>query len=199
MSVSGNVATVTLADHGFWKHTVVSISGATQVQLNGEHRITKSYKDTFQFETVGVADGAAAGTINIKYAPAGWKKVAQTADGFKAVYKSERLGFEHPLFMADDTNQQQYSFKVFTMSWFENFESYDKSQEEVYRAKCPKKSYQANNLMWAMVANDHFSYQMYNNESNSDFSESNGYARSIICCFGSMKTTKANNKYNGVF
>lgn len=199
VTVSGNVATVTLADHGFWKHAVISISGASPAQLNGEHRITISYKDTFQFETVGVADGAATGTIKIKYAPAGWKKVAQSADGFKAVYKSERLGFDQPFFMVDDTDQHQYSFKVFTMTRFENFESYDNSQEEAYRARCPKKSYQTNNLLWAMVANDHFSYQMYNNDSNIDFSESNGYARSIICCFGSMKTTKANNKYNGVF
>ena len=199
VSVSGNVASVTLADHGFWKHTVISISGASPAQLNGEHRVTKSYKDTFQFETVGVADGTATGTIKIKYAPAGWKKVDQSADGFKAVYKSERLGFDNPLFMVDDTDQQQYSFKVFTMSWFDNFESYDNSQEGAYRAKCPKKSYQTNNLLWAMVANDHFGYQMYNNDSNKDFSETNGYARSIICCFGSMKTTKANNKYNGVF
>lgn len=199
VSVSGNIATVTLTDHGFWKHTVVSISGATPAQLNGEHRVTKSYKDTFQFETVGVADGVATGTVKIKYAPAGWKKVAQTADGFKAVYKAERLGFDQPFFMVDDTDQQQYSFKVFAMSRFENFESYDNSQEEAYRAKCPKKSYQTNMLLWAMVANDHFSYQMYNNDSNSEFTENNGYARSIICCFGSMKTTKANNKYNGVF
>lgn len=199
VSVSGNVATVTLAGHDFWKHTVVSISGATPAQLNGEHRVTKSYKDTFQFETVGVADGAATGTIKIKYAPAGWKKVSQSADGFKAVYKSERLGFDQPLFMVDDTDQKQYSFKVFAMSRFENFESYDNSQEGAYRAMCPKKSNQTNNLLWAMVANDHFGYQMYNNDSNRDFTETNGYARSIICCFGSMKTTKANNKYNGVF
>ena len=198
VSVSGNVASVTLADHGFWKHTVISISGASPAQLNGEHRVTKSYKDTFQFEAVGVDDGAATGTIEIKYAPAGWKKVAQSADGFRAVYKSERLGFDNPLFMVDDTDQQQYSFKVFTMSWFDNFESYDNSQEGAYRAKCPKKSYQTNNLLWAMVANDHFSYQMYNNDSSIGFTEINGYSRSIICCFGAMKTTKANNKYNGV-
>ena len=115
VSVSGNVATVTLANHDMKKHWVISISGATPAQLNGEHRITKSYKDTFQFETVGVADGYATGTIKIKFAPAGWKKVAQSADGFMAVYKSERLEFDQPFFMVDDTEDRGYGFKVFAM------------------------------------------------------------------------------------
>lgn len=198
VSVSGNVATVTCAGHGLQKHWVISISGATPTQLNGEHRITKAYKDTFQFETVGVADGAATGTIKFKIAPAGWKKVAQSADGFKAVYKSERLGFDQPLFMADDTEERQEGFKIFTMSWFDNFDSYDKSQEGAYRARCPKKNYHTNKLFWAMVANDHFCYPTYCNDSSSGFTSSNGYSRSLICCFGAMKTTKANNKYNGV-
>lgn len=199
VSVSGNVATVTCAGHGLQKHWVISISGASPAQLNGEHRLTKAYKDTFQFETVGVADGAATGSIKFKMAPAGWKKVAQSADGFKAVYKSERLGFDQPLFMVDDTEERQEGFKIFAMSWFDNFESYDKSNEGAYRARCPKKSYQTNILLWAMVANDHFSYQMYNNDSKIALNESNNYGRSIICCFGMMKTTKANNKYNGIF
>ena len=100
--------------------------------------------------------------------------------------------------MADDTEERQEGFKIFTMSWFDNFDSYDNSQEGAYRARCPKKTYQTNKLFWAMVANDHFCYPTYCNDSSSGFTSSNGYSRSLICCFGAMKTTKANNKYNGV-
>lgn len=199
--VSGNIVTVTLAGHDFWKHTVISISGASPAQLNGEHRITKSYKDTFQFETVGVADGTATGTIKIKYAPAGWKKVAQSADGFKAVYKSDRLGFEQPLFMVDDTEDRGYGFKVFAMSWFDNFESYDTSMEGNHRTRFAKNG-QYQKHPWAVLANNHFFYELidttyYSNNIGNRFSY-DSYTNASIQCFGAMKTTKANNKYNGV-
>lgn len=201
VSVSGNVATVTLANHDMKKHWVISISGATPAQLNGEHRITKSYKDTFQFETVGVADGPATGTIKIKYAPAGWKKVAQSADGFKAVYKSDRLGFEQPLFMVDDTEDRGYGFKVFAMSWFDNFESYDTSMENYFRTRFTKKAHYEN-VAFAFLVNDHFLYNVVDNSSDANsnkmFSDDGQYSSSAIQCFGAMKTTKANNKYNGV-
>lgn len=201
VSVSGNVATVALADHNMKKHWVISISGATPAQLNGEHRITKSYKDTFQFETVGVADGDATGTIKIKFAPAGWKKVAQSADGFRAVYKSERLGFDQPFFMVDDTEDQGYGFKVFAMSWFDNFESYDTSMEKYFRTRFTKKSYYEK-VAFAFLVNDHFLYNIVDNSSdansNNSFSVDGQHSSAAIQCFGAMKTTKANNKYNGV-
>lgn len=204
VSVSGNVATVTCAGHGLQKHWVISVSGATPARLNGEHRITKAYKDTFQFETVGVADGAATGTIKFKMAPAGWKKVAQTADGFKAVYKSERLGFDQPLFMVDDTEDQGYGFKVFAMSWFDNFESYDTAIEGYYKTRFAKRgNFNDGAYPWAILVNNHFFYYLidnsyYTRQNNGDFSSENNICASAIHCFGTMKTTKANNKYNAI-
>lgn len=203
VSVSGNVATVTLADHGFGKHTVISISGATPAQLNGEHRVTKSVNDSFQFETVGVADGAASGTIKVKYAPAGWKKVAQSADGFRAVYKSERLGFDQPFFMVIDDENQGYGFNVVPMSRFENFEDYDTSVQGHYRTRFVKKNSYPK-VGWAVLVNDYFLYQLIDNSYplnyvfGGNLSEENGTSCGYIQCFGVMKTTKANNKYNGV-
>ena len=200
VSVSGNVATVNLAGHGYWNHAVISISGATPAQLNGEHRIAKVYNDSFQFETVGVADGAATGTIKVKNAPAGWKKVAQSADGFKAVFKSDRLGFDQPFFMVDDTENQGYGFKVFAMSWFDNFERYDKQMEGLYRTRFVKKG-QYDKWAWAVLANDHFFYELIDNNYTSydkNFSQYSNDASAVIQLFGAMKTTKANNKYNAV-
>lgn len=202
VSVSGNVATVNLAGHGYWDKTVISISGATPAQLNGEHRITKVYNDSFQFETVGVVDGAATGTIKVKNAPAGWKKVAQSADGFKAVYKSDRLGFDQPFFMVDDTEDRGHGFKVFAMSWFDNFERYDKQMEGLYRTRFIKKG-QYQKWAWAVLANDHFFYELIDNNStsynkNGNFSLYSNEASATIQLFGAMKTTKANNKYNAV-
>lgn len=204
VSVSGNVATVTCANHDLQKHWVISVSGATPAQLNGEHRITKAYKDTFQFETVGVADGAATGTIKFKMAPAGWKKVTQSADGFKAVYKSERLGFDQPLFMVDDTEELGYGFKVFAMSWFDNFESYDTSMQGLYKTRFAKRG-DSNDTKypWAILVNNHFFYNLIDNnyltrQNNGNFAKDINSTTSCIQCFGSMKTTKANNKYNAI-
>lgn len=204
VSVSGNVATVTCTDHGLQKHWVISVSSATPAQLNGEHRITKAYKDTFQFETVGVTDGSATGSIKFKMAPAGWKKVTQSADGFKAVYKSERLGFDQPLFMVDDTEENGYGFKVFAMSWFDNFESYDTSMRDLYKTRFAKRgNYDYVNYPWAVLVNNHFFYNLINNnhltiQNNGNFAQYGDTTTSSIQCFGTMKTTKANNKYNAI-
>lgn len=200
VEVTGNVATVHLAAHRFDKYHVISISGATPPQLNGEHRITKVSNDTFQIETVGVSDGVATGTIKVKVPGAGWKKVAQSADGYKAVYKPTRLGFDQPFYLVEDNENGGYGYKVTPLSSFDNFDSYDKSMETQPRTRFPKKG-NGLTIAWCIVANDHFVYLMWDNSSytiNNTFGTYNNGSSSTVVCFGSMKTTKANNKYNGI-
>ena len=75
VTVSGGIATVGVpSGQTFAQHAVVLISGATPSALNGEHRVLTSSSTQITFATTA-ADGAATGTIEIRYAPVGqWEK-----------------------------------------------------------------------------------------------------------------------------
>jgi hypothetical protein len=63
--VSSNVATVTLADHGFSAGEYVTISGANESYVNGTFEIASvPDADTFTYATTG-ADATASGTITM--------------------------------------------------------------------------------------------------------------------------------------
>ena len=87
ITVSGGIATATLpSGQSFAQHAVVLVSGATPTALNGEHRVLTSSSTQITFATTA-ADGAATGTIEIRYAPVGgWDKVFTGTN--KAVYRS---------------------------------------------------------------------------------------------------------------
>lgn len=72
--VTGNVAAVTLAGHGFANNRVVEVAGATPADLNGRKRITVTNANTFTFPAPGVPDGTATGTISVKRASVGWTR-----------------------------------------------------------------------------------------------------------------------------
>ena len=75
ISVSGGVATMTLpSGHGFEVDSVVLVSGSTPSALNGEKRVLTTAATTITFDATGVSDGAASGTILVRYAPLGWAK-----------------------------------------------------------------------------------------------------------------------------
>ena len=61
INVASNVATATLAGHGYTNDMMVDVAGATPAGLNGRKRITVTGPGTFTFPTTGVADGAATG------------------------------------------------------------------------------------------------------------------------------------------
>lgn len=86
--VAGGVATATwTGSHSALEHAVILVQGVTdKTALNGEQKVTGKQPNTLTFACPGVADGAAAGTISIKMAPAGWSKPFSAAG--KAVFKS---------------------------------------------------------------------------------------------------------------
>lgn len=102
VTVSGGIATATLpSGQSFAQHAVVLISGATPSALDGEARVLTTSSTQITFATTA-ADGAATGTIEIRYAPVGeWEKVYTGTN--KAVYRSlEATGARHYL-RVDDT------------------------------------------------------------------------------------------------
>ena len=102
ITVSGGIATATLpSGQSFAQHAVVLVSGATPTALNGEARVLTSSSTQITFATTA-ADGAASGTIEIRYAPVGgWDKVFTGTN--KAVYRSADVTGPRHYLRVDDT------------------------------------------------------------------------------------------------
>lgn len=99
--VSGGVATVSIgAGNPYEKHTVLSISGASDTALNGEWRIDASTASGFTFLCPGVSDGVKTGVV-VKRAPAGWGR--PFGDTNKAVYQSLDPESSELFLRVDDT------------------------------------------------------------------------------------------------
>ena len=102
ITVSGGIATATVpSGQSFARHAVVLISGATPSALNGEARVLTTSSTQITFATTA-ADGAATGTIEIRYAPVGqWEKVYTGTN--KAVYRSLDVTGPRHYLRVDDT------------------------------------------------------------------------------------------------
>ena len=102
ITVSGGVATATVpSGQSFAQHAVVLVSGATPTALNGEARVLTSSSTQITFSTTA-ANGAASGTIEIRYAPVGnWEKVFTGTN--KAAYRSLDVTSPRHYLRVDDT------------------------------------------------------------------------------------------------
>lgn len=106
VSVTGGVATATLnSGETFAQHAVVLVAGATPSALNGEARVITTSSTSITWATTA-ADGAATGTITIKYAPqTTWAKVYSGTN--KAVYLSSHVQSNGHYLRVDDTGTTQ--------------------------------------------------------------------------------------------
>lgn len=88
---SGSTVTMTFSGggHGFVQHQVILVSGADQVEYNGEQRLTAVTGTTVTFTIAGAPTSPATGTIAVKTAPLGFEKPFSGTD--KAVYRSPNL------------------------------------------------------------------------------------------------------------
>lgn len=101
INVAANVATATLAGHGYTNDMMVDVAGAAPGGLNGRKRITVTASGSFTFPTTGVADGAATGVITAKRSPLGWARVANSAN--KAIYARTDVAATAQVLCLDDT------------------------------------------------------------------------------------------------
>lgn len=87
VSVSDGIATATLpSGQSFFERAGVLVSGGTPAELNGEARVLTTSTTQITWATTA-ADGAASGSIEIRYAPVGgWAKVFSGTN--LAVYRS---------------------------------------------------------------------------------------------------------------
>lgn len=102
VNVTAGVATATLTPgETFDRDAVVLIAGATPGALNGEARVVTSGNTAITWATTA-PDGAATGTITIRYAPqASWSKVYAGTN--KAVYRSSHVQSAGHYLRVDDT------------------------------------------------------------------------------------------------
>lgn len=103
INVAGGIATVSLnAGETFEVGAVVLVAGATPAALNGEQRVLTASAAAITFATTA-ADGAASGTITIKYAPQGsWEK--PFAGTNLAVYRSTDVTGARMYYRVQDTS-----------------------------------------------------------------------------------------------
>lgn len=101
--VAGGVATVTLpAAHPFDVDTIALLAGASTSAINGEKRATSRTASAFTFAAPGVPDGAIAGTITVRLAPAGWAKPFTGTN--LAAYRSSDVTGTRDFLRVDDTD-----------------------------------------------------------------------------------------------
>jgi hypothetical protein len=103
ITVAGGIATVSLnAGETFEEGSVVLVAGATPAALNGEQRVLTASATSITFATTA-ADGAASGTITVKYAPQGsWEKTFSGTN--LAVYRSTDVTGARMYYRVQDTS-----------------------------------------------------------------------------------------------
>lgn len=84
--------TVTLTfgvSHGYELLQIITVSGATDAALNGQHRVISKTATTVTIDAVGVA--VTTGTITTKVAPLGWESIFGSTDTLKRAYRSQNI------------------------------------------------------------------------------------------------------------
>ena len=104
--IAANEATMTISTgHSFEVGSVALVEGVTTpAAINGQHRVAATTGTTVKFETTGIADQTATGTITTKLAPAGWSKAFSGTN--LAAYKQIDLASSGMYMRIDDTAAQ---------------------------------------------------------------------------------------------
>jgi hypothetical protein len=105
VSVASGAATATIpAGQGYEVDSIIEVAGATPPELNGQKRVLSSTSTTVTFASTS-PDGAATGTITLKYAPLGWEKSFSAATA--AAYRSADVtGTQMFLNVSNDVGSQ---------------------------------------------------------------------------------------------
>lgn len=89
-SVTSSAETITLSfgtSHGYVEMQKITISGANNSQLNGDHTIIAVTNNTIVIERLGVSD--TSGVIKTKVAPLGFESIFGSTNPLKRAYRSK--------------------------------------------------------------------------------------------------------------
>lgn len=123
ITVVGGVATVDVgpSQHALDEHMVSLIEGASPSALNGEKRVLAKIDATrYTYAAPGVPDGAAAGTISQRVAPAGWERPYHDSGAGLAVFRSLDVEASGLLFQVQDVNSVQSGWRLHRVRIYED-------------------------------------------------------------------------------
>lgn len=103
LTSNAGIATLTVtSNHGFEKHQVIKVMGASQSEYNGEFRVLSTTPTTLTYVITGTPVSPATGTITVKAAPVGeWERVYNSSN--VSVYKSTSLLSSQMRLRVDDS------------------------------------------------------------------------------------------------
>lgn len=112
--INNNVATCNIAaGHSAEVGTVVVIAGATPAALNGEQKVTAVSGNSVSFETAGLSNQTATGSITLINASLGWAKPFSGTN--LAAYRSNDVTSNRNYLRIDDTNTNSARVKGYEL------------------------------------------------------------------------------------
>lgn len=191
--VSNNVATATInTGHSAEVDTVVEIAGATPSGLNGQWKVTAVSGNSVSWETSGIANQTATGTISLKLAGAGWVKEFSEAN--LGAYRSPNILGTRMYLRVNDTNAR--NARVIGYESMSDIDTgtglFPSASQRSGGSYWPKsQSADATRREWILIADDRMFY--FARAYRSDFPE--GYQ---IGVFGDFLSAKSGDAYGCV-
>ncbi len=103
LTYDAGIATLTVSsNHGFEKHQVIQVMGASQSEYNGEFRVLSVTPTTLTYAVAGTPVTPATGSITVKAAPiGGWERAFNSSN--VSIYKSTSLLSSQMRLRVDDS------------------------------------------------------------------------------------------------
>lgn len=187
--VAGNMATATRsAGCSYMPNQVIEIAGATPSALNGQWRVYDAPTgQTIRFQTTGISDQTATGTITCKTPSLGWERVFSS--GHSRVYRSPNTDSPRSYYRINDTYvTNEYVAKVTAARNMTAIDAY--TDPWITDSTTPGIGLpRPNHAYWALFGDDRTVY-WFLEASNSQGSPWNGYG------FGDYTSFLPNDAYN---
>ena len=196
ITVTSNVAFVTLAGHGYTDQKMVDIAGAATGSINGRKLVTVTGSGAFNFPAPGVADGAISGSITAKRSPLGW--VRNLNSGNVSIYTRSDVAATGMALRVDDSGAGVASATSARAIMVESY-----ADLNTYSGPAPTAVQLSGGQYWSKGANsttakkwlvvgDGRCFYLFTESSGTNFSSSGGLQAAM---FGDMVSYRAGDTY----
>lgn len=111
IAVVGNTITLTYsAPHGYLERQRITVSGATDPELNGSHRIQSMTESDVILSVEGVSSNG--GTITTIATPLGWESIFGTTEPLKRAYRSQDVQSTKTVLFLDMTLPDNHGYNA---------------------------------------------------------------------------------------
>jgi hypothetical protein len=192
VTISGGIATVTLAGHPFEPQSVALISGATvsgSGTINGEQVVLTATSTTYTFATSAV--GTVTGTVQHKVAPLGWNVMSGTNIGAYQITGSGGTGM---WLRVDDTgtgDARVTGYETMSVDVNTGTNQFPTAVQQPGGLYWAKSTAVAGNRSWMLLGDDRGFYMNVRNDASTT-----NYTYSQTFGFGDFSSLKAGDIYN---